>query len=201
VICKFIRGTPGALYDLGVGPKTEWSKLAARYPQMAVCGCEPDPRQFAALEPRFPGRLLPVAIAEREGPATLHLPTGDRKCCSLLPIGYADSQVEVTCWTLDKFDREMNAPDRILLWADIEGSELTALRSGIRLLASGRVRWINLEERRPGAKTTAGWARPDEIRALLESFNYVRVADYNRHPTHQDVIYVHREERCSASSQ
>jgi hypothetical protein len=31
-ICRFIRGTPGALYDLGVGPKSEWGKLAVATP-------------------------------------------------------------------------------------------------------------------------------------------------------------------------
>ena len=200
-ICRFIRGTPTALYDIGVGPKSEWRKLAIAYPRMRVCGCEPHPAQFEALrKAKFPGALVQVAIGEQEGMATLHVPTHDLKCCSLLAVPYANTTCEVEVWTLDRFDKQMGCPNRILLWLDVEGSELSALRSAPRLLASGRVRWINLEERRNGHCPAPGWCDPRELHAFLADHGYVRMADYNRHPTHQDVIYAHREEPCSAPS-
>ena len=153
-----VRGTPGALYDIGVGPKSEWRKLALAYPRMRVCGCEPHPAQHEALrKAKFPGPLVKAAIGEQEGVATLHVPTHDLKCCSLLAVPYANTTCEVEVWTLDRFDRQMGCPDRILLWLDVEGSELSALRSGPRLLASGRIRWINLEERRNGHCPASGW--------------------------------------------
>jgi len=196
IICRFIRGAPSALYDIGVGPKTEWQTLGRKYPAMRVFGCEPHPEQHETiLKKGFPGPLARVAIGQNEGPATLHVPTRDLKCCSLLSVPYADDVCEVEVWSLDRFDTNMGAPDRILLWLDIEGTELSALHSGARLLASGRVRWINLEERRNGDRPTADWCDPQELRAFLADNGYVRVADYNRHTTHQDAIYVHKDER------
>jgi FkbM family methyltransferase len=200
-IRRFIRGTPGALYDIGVGPKSEWRTLGKAYPKMLIFGCEPHPTQHEALlKAKFPGPLAKVAIGEQEGVATLHVPTHDLKCCSLLAVRYANATCEVPVWTLDRFDTQMGSPDRILLWLDVEGSELSALRSGPGLLASGRIRWINLEERRKGHCPVPGWCEPEELHAFLTNHGYVRIADYNRHATHQDAIYAHREEPCSALS-
>ena len=200
-ICRFIRGTPGTLYDIGVGPKSEWRTLHDRYPTMQVCGCEPHPLQYETLlRAGFPGSLAQVAIGEPEGIATLHIPTADLKCCSLLPVPYANSTCAVKVWSLDRFDQQMGQPARIPLWLDVEGSELAVLRSARRyLLPSGRIRWINLEERRNGHCPAAGWCDPRDLHAFLTANGFVRVADYNRHPTHQDAIYVHQEElACSA---
>lgn len=196
VVCRFIRGAPQALYDIGVGPKTEWRTLARKYPAMRVFGCEPHPAQYAKLlGAKFPGPLANVAIGEAEGVVTLHYATHDPKVASLFAVPYTNASCEVKVWSLDRFDANMGEPDRILLWLDIEGSELSALRSGPRLLASGRVRWINVEERRDGHCPAAGWCDPKELRAFLADRGYVRAADYNRHPTHQDAIYVHKDEK------
>ncbi|MEX2139800.1 MAG: FkbM family methyltransferase [Pirellulales bacterium] len=195
-ICRFIRAEPEALYDIGVGPKTEWQTLGAKYPSMRIFGCEPNPIQHANLVgAKFPGPLIAAAIGEMEGVATLHYPSDDLKRGSLLPVDYADAKCPVEVWSLDRFDEAMGRPDRILLWMDVEGYELSALRSGRRLLESGRLRWINLEERRGGDRPAEGWCDPQELHEFLCSNGYVRVADYNRYSTHQDAIYVHRDEK------
>ena len=196
VICRFIRGEPDAMYDIGVGPKTEWQTLPKKYPDMRVFGCEPHPLQYERLlKAGFPGPLAAVAISEHEGPATLYDVEGDEKCASLLPLARSTRQFPIQVWSLDRFDENMGRPGRILLWMDIEGSELSALRSGPRLLASGRVRWINIEERRDGHCPAPGWCKPGEVDGFLKSHGYVRRLVYNRHPTHQDVIYIHKDER------
>jgi FkbM family methyltransferase len=199
-ISRFIRGTPDAMYDIGVGPKSEWRTLGAKFPAMRIYGCEPEPKQHAKLlNAKFPGPLAQVAIGETAGVATLHVPTHNAMCGSLFPVPYANATCEVEVWTLDYFDEQNCLPARILLWLDIEGSELAALRSGRHLLASGRVRWINLEERRAGHRPAEGWCDPGELHAFLIENGYQRVAEYNRHATHQDVIYVHKDEKpCSA---
>jgi hypothetical protein len=109
-------------------------------------------------------------------------------------VPYANKTCEVKVWTLDRFDEQMGQPERILLWIDIEGNELAAFRSGPRLLASGRVRWINLEERCAGHRPAEGWCDPRELDSFLTLNGYKRVAEYNRHATHQDVIYIHKDE-------
>jgi FkbM family methyltransferase len=196
VIAKFIRGAPLALYDIGVGPKSEWRALRKRYRKLKVYGCEPHPATYQTLlRDGFPGPLLNVAIGEADDTATLFDIADDAKRASLLPLGDSERQIPTDVWTLDRFDREMGRQDRILLWMDIEGTELAALRGGTELLDSGRVRWINLEERRNGDCPAAGWTDPAELHSFLTSHGFVRAADYNRHPTHQDAIYVHREEQ------
>lgn len=195
VICRFVNESPAVLYDIGVGPKSEWRTLGRRYPDMRVVGCEPHPQQYnRLLQAGFPGPLANVAIGEREGTATLYAPTNNIGCASLHPIPYGNSSLEVKVWTLDRFDQQMGRLDKVLLWLDIEGGELSALRSGPQLIASGRVRWINLEERRGGYQPTKDWCKADELHDFLTSHGYVRVCDYNRHNTHQDAIYIHHEE-------
>lgn len=195
-IAKFINPSspPQTLYDIGVGPKTEWKTLAAVYPGMRIFGCEPNPAMYAKLTPVFPGPLAQVAISSREGEVDLHCSPDDPKIATLFDARYAPQVVKVKAWTLDRFDKQMGEQERIILWMDIEGSELDALQSGKELLASGRVRWINLEERRPGVPTVQGWCTGAEIKEFLSSVGYERVCDYNRHSTHQDVIYRHRDE-------
>lgn len=194
-ICRFIRGEPLALYDIGVGPKSEWRTLHKKYPTMRVFGCEPHPSQFAELiRQQFPGPLANVALGEHEGLATLHIPTNDLKCCSLLPVPYANATCEVKVWSLDRFDQQMGQPERILLWLDVEGSELSVLRSGPQLFATNRVRWINVEERRQGHRPATDWCDPRELHAFLTTHGFKRIADYNRHATHQDAIYVYNTE-------
>lgn len=191
VICRFIRGNPDAMYDIGVGPKSEWRTLGKKYPRMRIFGCEPHPlTREAVLAAGFPGPLANVAIGENEGTATLYDVGPTMMQSTLFPRAGITRQFEVTVQSLDRFDMNAGQPDRILLWMDIEGSELSALRSGRRLLASGRVRWINLEERRKGNRPIDGWCTPKELRQFLADLGFKHVLDYNRHPTHQDVIYV-----------
>lgn len=194
VICRYIRGTPGAMYDIGVGPKSEWRTLGRKYPGMRIFGCEPNPVQYERLlKVPFPGPLASVAIGEHEGVGTLHYNPADPKCSTMHAVSYATTRRDVKVWSLDRFDDNMGNPDRILLWMDIEGSELSALRSGPKLMASGRVRWINLEE--VFQPKVPGWCDRSDVHKVLTSHGYRRVATYNRHPTHQDVIYLHQDER------
>jgi FkbM family methyltransferase len=137
MIAKFVRGAPLALYDIGVGLKSEWRTLRKLYPQLKVYGCEPHPATYQTLlRDGFPGPLLNVAIGEADGTATLFDIADDAKRASLLPLGDSERQIPTDVWTLDRFDREMGRQDRILLWMDIEGTELAALRGGTELLDS-----------------------------------------------------------------
>ena len=143
----------------------------------------------------FPGPLYEVAIApESERLANLHFNPKAPPMTATLFAARGSRTLEVACWTLDEFDlhasRDLGCRGDTILWADIEGMELAALQSGTALLDSGRVKWINLEERR-GSIPCPGWTDPRELRAWLAARGFVRVCDYNRHRTHQDAIYVH----------
>jgi FkbM family methyltransferase len=200
-IANHILHPPQALYDLGVGLKSEWRTLRKIYRRLQLFGCEPHPQTYQTLRDNsFPGVLMNVAVGESDGRATLFDVADDPMQASLLPVPNATAETPVEVWSLDRFDREMGHQDRVLLWLDIEGSELPALRGGRELLDSGRVRWINLEERRRGHHPAKGWTDSTEMHLFLSKVGYVRVATYNRHRTHQDVIYVHPEEPVKTTS-
>jgi FkbM family methyltransferase len=189
-ICRFIGRPPNAMYDVGVGHKSEWRTLNEEYPEMRLFGCEPNPSQFVRLKGTFPGVLFPVALGDVPGVANLYSPAQSTNpgAASLYDVSGSDPIATVSVWTLDRFDELAGSPERILLWMDIEGSELAALRGGVSLLRSGRIRWINLEVRsKPPA---AMWPADHEIERFLEEFGYYKVQEYNDHQTHRDAIFV-----------
>lgn len=200
VIARFVTtgAQPLALYDIGVGPKSEANTLKTIFPEMEVFGCEPlidlYPKEVAS---GFPGVLLPIGISSQEGVLKINYrDEGKLLDASALAEDLPNSK-EVNVWTLDKFDRFANRPDRVMLWMDIEGMELDALLGAKELLGSGRVKWINLEERREG-NVPEGWPHPKNIATLLEAYGYERALEYNVHLGHQDVIYTLGENSVSA---
>lgn len=205
VLARFVdvvTKPPLALYDIGVGAKTEVLALHAIFPGMEVFGCEPHPKTYAALvADGFPGDLENVALGRTPGRRKLYL-ADDPQASSLLTKDVAES-VPVQVDTLDGFDQRAGKPERIILWADCEGSELEILRGGLELLESGRVWWVNLEEAKRrrhaemGERGVKGWARRAEILHLLRRYGYKRVLEYNPCRTHVDVIYLSGECRAA----
>lgn len=200
-ICRYIHGSPDLLLDVGVGPKTEWRVLQHQYPQMDMLGLEPHPVTFAQLWAGFPGTLYPLAAWDEEATLTLHHNPQNVGASSVnrsfqMP---GATSYQVTAQPLDaiyaRFCQEQGRQyRRILLWMDVEGAETRVLRGAQQLLASGAVRWANLEELRPGVPVPAGWADPRENTRLLAAAGLDRLREYNVHAKHHDVIYRHREE-------
>jgi FkbM family methyltransferase len=173
------------LYDIGVGPKSEWKSIPKKIPGIKLCGCEPHPELHKELLKEFPGGLLPIAIGNERGTLTLYVHK-DEKQSSMFDVGSSEP-FKVEMWTLDEFDEFFMFPEDIILWMDIEGSELRALQGADRLLSSGRVTAINLEVRdNPKAE---GWPTADEIEIHLNKYQYVIQRKYNNQTTHYDVIY------------
>lgn len=188
-VLKYID-TPETLYNIGVGPlsKSEWKHIKDKEPSIEIFGCEPNPPLFLELLPQFNGRLLNVGISDKPSIA-LHVADGLDAFgrSSIFPVSGMDKTVEVPCMTLDEFDRRAGEPSNIILWMDIEGSELIALKSGKELLESGRVSVINLEVR--ATSEIEEWPTSDEIAEYLESVGYPLTITYNDHGTHRDAIY------------
>ena len=197
-ICRFIKDPPAAMYDIGVGPpsKAEWRWLKQRYPDMILWGTEPNEQVRAKLND-FPGDLSPYAIAPA-GIAQLHLPPPDQNpgSASLFPLPNTHDITSVPTISLDDFDEMARHPERILLWLDVEGSELNVLDSGPLLLNSKRVRWINLEVRSRQEADTAwlgGGCSHEEVHERLAGHlfaGHVGVDDVGGFDAMQD--HVHR---------
>ena len=177
-ICQFIpNGPPTALYDIGVGTHAEFLTLKEIYPELLVFGCEPHIEEYRYLLPFFGGPLANVAISDSPGKAILYRSPFSIGGSTLFGgRGHSDEH-EVDVITLDQFDAWAGRQEKILLWMDIEDSELAALRSGADLLRSGRVEWLNVETRNvPGYSGSPSTA---DITTLLEPYGYVPVHRHN----------------------
>ncbi len=176
-ICDYIDGPPSAMYDIGVGDHSEWLTLGRMYPEMEIFGCEPNPSCFQDLCSKFSGQLLNVAIGQKMGQGVMHCPPNQRMWSTLHgPIQGYTNTFAVDVITLDEFDVRCGRPDNVLLWLDIEGSELDALTSGKALLTSGRVKWINLEVREEVPSST--WCRYSEVDQFLKRHGFSKVLEY-----------------------
>jgi len=183
-------GNPSAIYSIGAGNQlmSDWAFLAKQYPNAKLYGCEPHPATYKKIKPRFPGLLLPIALHHKSGKITLYLASspGSSSVFHVPEVTDAGS-IEVDSWTLDMFDKRVGSSNNILLWMDIEGSELAALQGGHDLMKSGRVTCINLEVR--SEPCTNGWPTDWNIHVFLSLWGYRRVQKYNYQKTHYDVIY------------
>jgi FkbM family methyltransferase len=194
-ICKFIDPDkkPITLLDIGVGLKSEYITLLKEYPDMASIGLEPCPMTFKTLVPKFPGLLLPYAVWKEPTNLDLYFSKSNLNAASVFAIG-RDENVKVHARTLDSIDRQLGFPDRILLWIDVEGAELMALQGAIKLLGSGRVRWINIAVRNKWSDNVNASTR-EEVHQLLTKFGYQEKLQYNHHNRQSefwrcDAIYV-----------
>jgi len=188
-IARIIKTPPATLFNIGVGPKSEYRTLKGLYPEMEVFGCEPLLDRYEGLKERFNGKIFGVGISDKPGTASLNYNDGAMMGATMVGKRKGDKLVSIATITLDEFDCACGNPERIILWADIEGMELRMLKSGPTLLSSGRVKWINLEEHLDNPKANK------KVDKLLTKFDYSREVEYNKHPNHQDVIYVHGSER------
>jgi FkbM family methyltransferase len=197
---RFMMSPPKAMYDIGVGPKTEWDVYRLAFPDMRTFGVEANPGMVKDILARgWSGPLLNAAITTKTEKLKLSLYRADGLDASILDIpgrSVADT-VEVDPMTLDAADVIFEEQEDILLWMDIEGAELDALISGPNLMGSGRVRWINLEVR-PTAPWVGG-CTDVEVEAHLASLGYKKVAEYNhnKRSPHYDVLYFHVDERVN----
>jgi len=184
------------LFDIGVGPKTEYLTISKKYPSIRFFGIEAHPETFKKVEKVFPGPVLNMAIAEGGIGTKVNYFVHEQNVMAsgLLPYETAPKspKIKVNSITLDLFDEKFDSVDNILLWMDIEGYELKALKSGKKLMRSGRVKLLNLEVRRKWNNKSEGCTEA-EIDRELAKYNYKKIFVYNHYPQshHHDAIYVH----------
>ncbi len=205
VICRFIHhnAPPKVLLDVGVGPKTEYLTLLEHYPDMRLIGLEPCIPTFLELIPKFSGILLPYGAWHEETCLELYISDNNLEISSVFPHKNNEEKTQkIYTKTLDSIDKHLGYLDRILLWMDVEGAELMALKGAKNLLLSKRIKWINLEVRDHWSRTDA--CVKQDIDELLIPLGYREKLQYNHHnrgtkAEHRDVIYVHEDELLKIS--
>lgn len=151
--------------DIGVGrPNTEaWDRDAD-----LIVGVEPSIKRYRNLKSVYPGKLLNIAVSDKKGWRKAWVAERGDFCF------FKDMtlrQIKVRTTTIDEIYRRygQNA-DEIHLWADIEGAELLMLKGAKKLLASGKIKWINLEIRKnPKIKN---WCSAEQVYNFLDKYGF-----------------------------
>lgn len=196
MFCEFINPKLiSSVYDIGVGPKSEYDTIKSKFKNISFFGTEPNPDFFDVLREKFPGQLLDYAISEKGGESLVdfHLHPENIMASGIIPYddGKDASPKRIKSITLDEFDSRCGTQEGVLIWMDIEGYELKALESGRALLASGRVQLLNLEVRSKWNGKDAGCTEM-EIDEFLSTYGYTKVFSYNHYRSshHHDSIYI-----------
>jgi hypothetical protein len=99
-------------------------------------------------------------------------------------------RTHIICTTLDTVDKAFEEPEDIFLWMDIEGAEMKALKGGLELLESARVKWISLEigtkRRRIGEPSF------EDLQNLLLGYGYTPIHRYHSKSKFMNVIFEHK---------
>ena len=169
---------PDVLLDLGVGhTNSEAWVCRKRFPNCRIIGVEPHVGRYRNVVAKYPGTLLNLAVGSQAG--VLHGYLGKPK----YPAGHSNFKLaveagseqhyvkhEVPCTCVDALDQEYGPFKNMLIWADIEGSELVMLQGATTALTTGRIVLLNLE-----LLTLVGWCQPSEVRAFLAQYDYREV--------------------------
>jgi FkbM family methyltransferase len=152
-LVEHLRLRPGEV-ALDVGANIGWYSLLfdrLAEPAADVFAFEPDPDNRLLLERNIAlnqarrVHVVPFAVSDSPGTATLHrFSGGNRGQHTLLPL-YSGDDVEVRTVTLDEFWNAEGLGTRPLrlVKIDIEGHEAAAIRGGSRALA--RCGWLLME--------------------------------------------------------
>lgn len=170
--------TPGdVLYDIGANIGLVAFHAGGRCRTVAF---EPDPafvtrlRRNMQLNTSLSVVLLPVAISDHDGAATLFTDGSEGTSPSLVHQRSETGTAQVQARTLDALMEEANLPKPTVLKLDIEGAEILALRGGARLLqGDGAPRLLFLEIH--DAFLPAFGSSAEEVLALVHQAGYDRM--------------------------
>lgn len=178
--------------DAGVGtPKSEaWG----REKDFTIIGFEPGADRYNSLKDVYPGKLLNVAVSDKDGEIDCwESPKWGMMLFDhniFLPVKENFKRVKKKTIKIDNLD--WRGFDEIHIWADIEGSELLMLKGATEMLSSGKVKWINLEIR--VYALTKDWPTAVQIYGFLDKYGFKSNILLEQLPNHKrkhkDVIFV-----------
>ncbi len=194
-VYKYLRFEPQWLILGGPADADEAQTFVTDYPDGNVIGVEPCSEMVKWQRSHaFPGRLLHAALSDEVGIAALSVPHTEHRCSTIhnpMGDGRGYGVEEVVTVTLDSIHEAYGPFPQSILWLDIEGMELRALKGASKLLASGDVRMVNVEIMLHDETTTGR-----DIRHLLNDAGYFQIDHWDRGSgNHYDAVYLRREGR------
>lgn len=202
-LSKNIKGKPNTLYDIGVGhqPHNEAIAFQQLWPDIDIIGLEPDLKVFCDRVNEYVGTLYPWGLWKENAICEFSVSNYHGWSSLLKPreewIKNADFKLDfkqktlISCVTLDNLDKMLGCPEDIFLWMDIEGAELGALEGGGETLASGRIKWIDVEISHKPRRLEE--PSEDMISDYLRKYNYHKTTGYGNARTHHNVLYEPRD--------
>jgi len=142
-VCQRLDWIPDRIYQVGVGGHhEEIDVFIEHWPGVLVFGAEPNPRIYADIVDRYPGKLDQVAMSDFVGRTDLYQKPKHREGSSLYESIAGGGRVyNVPVSTLDEWWGPPNG--QVLLWLDCEGSEYNILLGGEKFVE--KVDIINVE--------------------------------------------------------
>lgn len=188
-IARYLPDDP-VILEAGACDGTDTVRFAQRWPKAVIHSFEPVPALYAEASRRtggLPGvRVYPLALSGRPGTAVMHVVDpgagGNRGTSSLLvttqdypdiPADVRAQEVEVTVTTMADWAKAEGV-DRIdFIWLDMEGMELSALKSAGPLLDSVRAVCMEVSRERrhegtPLYDEVVSWMREQGFRPVID---------------------------------
>jgi len=176
---------PYFFIDIGVGKLDSEAWIMKKYwPICSMIGFEPSKQRYEYLKETYPGLLVNEAVSNSfyvngyDGvDFVLNCREEEKKLYSPVTIGSI---------TVDQLLSRCQVP-KVVVWADVEGSELEVLKGASLSLGLGRIKALNLELNKE--RVADGWCTADEVVEFLARYNYVPV-DMPKEFDHIDVIFI-----------
>jgi len=193
-IVSVLRTDPEFFLDIGAGEfDSEAWEVKKTYPDCRIIGFEPQPDRFDLLKRHsYPGLLLPFVISDVDSIVNGYMGYHGGKSDFWLFGGndeYIDAykKIKIMSHTLDAIEYRYGPFNNVFIWADIEGSELNALRGANKLFDQNKIIGINVEVRKN--PIAPGGCSVDEIFEFLNDKKFYPV-NYNGVNGHCDVIFL-----------
>lgn len=132
--------SPSVIIDCGSRNLDQSIEFSNNFPKAKILAFEANPSSYQECLDRAKNydniSVYPYAISDKNENAIFHITTDRPGTCSLLepdnvpnnPCGYNFNKIIVKCIRLDDFLREIGIKKVDILWMDIQGGELAALR-------------------------------------------------------------------------
>lgn len=161
VIAQYIPRNP-VIVEAGAHIGLDTEELAKYFPEGKIYAFEPVPELFLQLlertRPYKNVRCFPIALSNQAGEAVLYVSGGVSDGSSSLlppkdhlkdhPDVVFDETIHVSCTTLDDWAQTNNVEKVDLLWLDMQGHELNALKASLAVLEKVQAIYteVNLKE-------------------------------------------------------
>jgi len=183
---------------IDVGPGTRNSEAWRKGKDFTIIGLEAGTGRYNNLKDVYPGKLLNVVVTDKDGEIECW-DDADGIMLFMRESSMAQGNFKMVKKKTMKLDSlEWRDFDEIHIWADIEGAELLMLKGATEMLASGKVKWLNLEVRKNAP--VEGWATAEQVYGFLDKYGFkpsVLLTQLHQSPhqichkvKHEDVIFV-----------